>query len=139
VSPSRLLATDLNTETSTSNYHETFFPFLVQSPWNLGTKQKLFLVVSGLVLYSRGTDNEENTVLLLRSADNTENTCHVPDCKFICPLLALGMERAMQKTQSPLLLFNLAVDCLSRISFRGECTCNIIIPISGCYIPQCHA
>jgi hypothetical protein len=32
---------------------------------------------SGLVLYSRGTDNAENRVLLLRSADHTENTSNV--------------------------------------------------------------
>jgi hypothetical protein len=38
---SRLLATYLNTETSTSNHYEVFLPFLVQSPWNLGTQLKL--------------------------------------------------------------------------------------------------
>jgi hypothetical protein len=32
VSTSRLLATDLNIETSTSNHYEVFLPFLVQSP-----------------------------------------------------------------------------------------------------------
>jgi hypothetical protein len=37
VSTIHLLATDLNTETSTSNHYEVFLPFLVQSPWNLGT------------------------------------------------------------------------------------------------------
>jgi hypothetical protein len=37
---SRFLATDLNTETSTSNHYEVFLPFLVQSPWNLGTQLK---------------------------------------------------------------------------------------------------
>jgi hypothetical protein len=31
-----LLATDLNTETSTSNDYEVFLPFLVSSTWNLG-------------------------------------------------------------------------------------------------------
>jgi hypothetical protein len=31
---SHLLATDLNTETSTWNYYEVFLPFLVQSRWN---------------------------------------------------------------------------------------------------------
>jgi hypothetical protein len=36
----RLLATDLNTKTSTSNHYEVFLPFLVQSPWNLGTQLK---------------------------------------------------------------------------------------------------
>jgi hypothetical protein len=35
VSTSRLLATDLNTETSTSNHYEVFSPLPVQSPWNL--------------------------------------------------------------------------------------------------------
>jgi hypothetical protein len=34
VSTSCLLATDLNTETSTSNQYEAFLPFLVQSSWN---------------------------------------------------------------------------------------------------------
>jgi hypothetical protein len=35
------------------------------------------LAASGLVLYSRGTDDAENTVLLLRSADYIENRNHV--------------------------------------------------------------
>jgi hypothetical protein len=43
VSASRLLATDLNTETITSNHYEAFLPFLVQSPWNLGTQLKTLL------------------------------------------------------------------------------------------------
>jgi hypothetical protein len=34
-------------------------------------------VVGGLVLYSRGTDSAVNTVVLLRSADYTENSSHV--------------------------------------------------------------
>jgi hypothetical protein len=38
---SRLLATDLNTEASTSNHYEVFLPFLIQSPWNLGNQLKL--------------------------------------------------------------------------------------------------
>jgi hypothetical protein len=42
VSASRPLATDLNTETSTSNHFKVFLPFLVQSPWNLGTQRKLY-------------------------------------------------------------------------------------------------
>jgi hypothetical protein len=61
VSISGLLATDINTETSTSNHYEVFFPLLVQSPWNLGTQPKLSLAASGLVLYSRGRANAENT------------------------------------------------------------------------------
>jgi hypothetical protein len=38
---SRLLATDHNTETSTSNHYEVFLVFLVQSLWNHGTQLKL--------------------------------------------------------------------------------------------------
>jgi hypothetical protein len=37
---SRLLATDLNTQTITSNHYEVFLPFLVQSRWNFGTQLK---------------------------------------------------------------------------------------------------
>jgi hypothetical protein len=37
---SRLLATDLNTETSTWNHYAVFLSFLVQSPWNLRTQLK---------------------------------------------------------------------------------------------------
>jgi hypothetical protein len=36
---SRILATYLNTETSTSNHYEISLPFLVQSPWNLGSSE----------------------------------------------------------------------------------------------------
>jgi hypothetical protein len=35
---SRLLATDLNTETGTSNHYEVFLLFRLQSFWNLETK-----------------------------------------------------------------------------------------------------
>jgi hypothetical protein len=35
---SRLLATDLNTETCTSNHYETFLLFRLKPVWNLGTK-----------------------------------------------------------------------------------------------------
>jgi hypothetical protein len=38
VSTSRLLATDLDTETSTSAPYEVFLPFRLQSLWKLGTK-----------------------------------------------------------------------------------------------------
>jgi hypothetical protein len=43
VSASRLLTTDLNTETNTSNHYEVFLPFLFQSPWNLGTQLETLL------------------------------------------------------------------------------------------------
>jgi hypothetical protein len=48
VSTSRLLATDRNTETSTSNHYEVILPFLVQSFWNLGTQLKTLLDSSSL-------------------------------------------------------------------------------------------
>jgi hypothetical protein len=41
VSTSRLLATDLNTETSTSDLYEVFLPFLIESAWKFGTPLKL--------------------------------------------------------------------------------------------------
>jgi hypothetical protein len=44
--PSRLLATDLKKETNTSNHCEVFLPFLVQSPWNLGTQLKPRLLLT---------------------------------------------------------------------------------------------
>jgi hypothetical protein len=37
----------------------------------------LSLAASGLVIYSRGADNAENTALLLHSGDHTENISHV--------------------------------------------------------------
>jgi hypothetical protein len=40
---SRVLATDLNTETRSSNHYEVFLPFLVLPPWNLGTQLKTLL------------------------------------------------------------------------------------------------
>jgi hypothetical protein len=42
---SRLLGTYLNTETSTSTHYEVFLPFLVQSPWNLGTQLRSLLIL----------------------------------------------------------------------------------------------
>jgi hypothetical protein len=39
VSTSRLLATDLNTETIISNRYEVFLPFLVQSPWTVDSPE----------------------------------------------------------------------------------------------------
>jgi hypothetical protein len=39
--------------------------------------QSSLLATSDVALYSRGTDKAENTVLLLRGADYTENTSHM--------------------------------------------------------------
>jgi hypothetical protein len=52
VSTSRLLATDLNTETSTSDHYEVFLLFLVQSPRNLATQIKLSWTLNYTALHS---------------------------------------------------------------------------------------
>jgi hypothetical protein len=44
VSTSPLLATDLNTEVSTSNHYEVFLLFSLQSLWNLWTKSSSGLI-----------------------------------------------------------------------------------------------
>jgi hypothetical protein len=51
LSTSRLLATDLNTETGTSYHYEVFLPFPVQSFWNLGNQLKLFSAESEFESY----------------------------------------------------------------------------------------
>jgi hypothetical protein len=62
---SRVLATDLNTETSTSSHYEVFLPFLVQSPWNLGTQLKpLVYSIIALSLRTRSV-----LVLVLSTAE----------------------------------------------------------------------
>jgi hypothetical protein len=50
---SRLLAMDLSTESSTSNHYEVFLPFLVQSPWYLGTQLKTLLSSKSKLCYDR--------------------------------------------------------------------------------------
>jgi hypothetical protein len=61
---SRLLATDLHAETSTSNHDEVFMPFLFQWPGNLEIQLKLFSAASRIMIYSHGMDSTENAVLL---------------------------------------------------------------------------
>jgi hypothetical protein len=46
VSSSRLLAVELNTETSASDQYEVFLLFRLQSLWNLGTKNSFGLVTA---------------------------------------------------------------------------------------------
>jgi hypothetical protein len=55
----------------------SFARVIVSSNKSVVSMYNSLLAASGLALYSRGTDNAENTVLLLRGADHTENTCHV--------------------------------------------------------------
>jgi hypothetical protein len=68
VFPSRILATDRNTETSTSNVYKVFLPFLGQSSCNLGTELKLTWPQakshSLILLYPLGTDHAQKTQLL---------------------------------------------------------------------------
>jgi hypothetical protein len=95
VSTSRLLATDLNTETSTSEHYEVFLLFLFSHSRTSELNQKfswtgLSLDASGFVLYSRGTVTAENTALLLSSADDTENTSHVI-AKYCGSLMSLRL------------------------------------------------
>jgi hypothetical protein len=131
---SRLLATDLNTEISTSNYYEVFLPFLVQSPWNLGTQLKtLSLAASGLELHSRGTDNAENTVLLLRSTDRTENTSQVI-AKYCCSMASFNLRGSV--FTEPLLrsgLHNPVVPLLVRVLLINGCFCGSAVLARGKY------
>jgi hypothetical protein len=75
---SLLLATDLNTETSTSNHYQIFLLFCLQSLWDLGTKNSSGLTlpaydwhitalnefcpsfILGISLYSHDTDHTED-------------------------------------------------------------------------------
>jgi hypothetical protein len=52
---------------------EVFDPASTRGFLSLSLSRLLSLVASGLVLYSRGNDKAENTVLLLRSSDHTKN------------------------------------------------------------------
>jgi hypothetical protein len=71
VSTSRLLATDRNTATSTSNRYEVFLPFLVQSPWDLETQNSPLLQAESWYIATARTT--QKTVLLLLSADHIQN------------------------------------------------------------------
>jgi hypothetical protein len=70
---SRLPVTDLSTETGTSNHYEVLLPFLVQSPWNLGTQLKLSLAASRLMLYSQCTDNAENSSTVVQHSPHRKH------------------------------------------------------------------
>jgi hypothetical protein len=73
------LATDLNTETSTTNHYEFFLAFLVQSPWNLGTQLKTLLdSLSTLHCTALCTNLSYNRCSLYRlRKDKTEKISHV--------------------------------------------------------------
>jgi hypothetical protein len=127
VSTSRLLATDLDTETTTSNRYEVFLPFLAQSPWNLGTQLKFISAASRLAPYSHGTDNAENTVLLLCGADNTENTSHICCCVTSSGMCKLHGHKV---NTAPVLL---AVCVLRSLPSNGF-TCIVVMRLSKMFI-----
>jgi hypothetical protein len=70
---SRLLATDLNTETSTSKHYEVLFPFLVQSLWNSAALYWIQNWTSHGCLLPRTHLN--------RTALKTEN-CYICKCRY---------------------------------------------------------
>jgi hypothetical protein len=81
---SRILATDLNTETITSNHYEVFLPFLVQSFLNADPPEldqiihfSSFLTLYSSVLQIDAARTTYKTLLLLRGADHIENTSTV--------------------------------------------------------------
>jgi hypothetical protein len=54
-----------------------------------------FLAASGLVLYSHGTDNAVNAVILLRNVDYTENTNHVGATKHCWVVTSLCLRESV--------------------------------------------
>jgi hypothetical protein len=89
VSTSRILATNLNTGTITSNQYEVFLSFLLQSPWTADSlnSTQFFISISSLVVLdsvlsirflSFNLILAANTLTLYRSrADHKENTSTV--------------------------------------------------------------
>jgi hypothetical protein len=103
VSTSCLLATDLNTETSTSNHYEVFLPFLVQLPWNFGNSSK------NSVYYS----------LLQLSACSSK--LRLPANDLCCPLQTLRAD--LQKTYHviPTQRVHWRADCCLATSYKYFC------------------
>jgi hypothetical protein len=112
-----LLATDLNKETSTSNNYEVFLPFLVQSPWNLGTQLKTILDPAPWRLhgFSAMTDPQLpwtelssafTSLISTLTYIDTERTWtyskHISHDRYPASLLACQSD--LQKTQLPILL-----------------------------------
>jgi hypothetical protein len=55
-------------------FRQIFLILTIRSKWK---SEWYASVILRILLYSRGTDHKENTVLQLRSANHTENTSHV--------------------------------------------------------------
>jgi hypothetical protein len=78
----RLLATDLNTETSTSNHYEVFLPFCLQSLWNLGIK-KFFWTDSYRLRLTRNCP-WTNSVTAFTSLTSTLHRLHGKHGLYFC-------------------------------------------------------
>jgi hypothetical protein len=93
----------------------------------------VFLAASGLVLYSRGTDNAEETVPLLRSANHTENTSHVI-AKHCLDVTSLRLRRSVFTKPLPRNgLPNPVVPLLERGLLRNSRFCGSIVLAWGKY------
>jgi hypothetical protein len=99
VTISRILATDLNTGTITSNWYEAFFSFLLQSPWITDTTEldpNLQFYQSSLVYLqadSRYTDvarTTQKTPSLARILCYLATSCNIIQQRTRLPLLRVG-------------------------------------------------
>jgi hypothetical protein len=80
-STSRLLSTDVNTETITSNHYEVFLSFLLRSPWNadqvLQSKSPVSVVLGSVLhgtnLYATNLISAANTLSLYRRGTDTHH------------------------------------------------------------------
>jgi hypothetical protein len=99
LSTSRLLATDLNIETITSNHYEDFLPFILQSPWNADSPELdpvlqfclqspwfLTLYLSVLICTQLISSQLQTHTCYIDAAQTriTQNTCHVITTHCCC-------------------------------------------------------
>jgi hypothetical protein len=119
----RLLATDLNTETSTSSRYKVLLIFRLQSLWNLGNKNsseltppaydwhvtalELTLSLHSLISKALCTDPTENAVSIVADVTDYAEVCILSRClETSCPtpFFQRCSARTKEKTQLPLLL-----------------------------------
>jgi hypothetical protein len=90
-------------------------------------KKELFLAASELVLYNRGTDNAENTIVLLLSTYHTENTSHVISKHRWCVTsLRLGGSVFTESLPRSGLLYPFFHCCVSILHRKG-CFCGLTV------------
>jgi hypothetical protein len=93
----------------------------------------LFLAASELVLYSCGTDNAENAVLLLHSADHTETSHVIAEYCWSVMLLRL-CGNIFTKPLPGSGLHNPVVSILMRVLLRNGCFRGSTILAWGKYV-----